>query len=548
MGNHLARAFVFFGVLIASTVCGIAFGALTPASASAPGIVSFPSTAVTFGENPVGSPIQSVFQLENESSSTVTVNLSTGIVISGPGAGDYTGIAPNQEDGGYQCPGPISGDVLTLTASEVCELFVVFTPSAVGDRSATATITASDSTQATVEFSGSGGPTIGLVPSSESFGGITLGAGSSGTSGFIVSNEATVTDTINLLTDLSYSGPGADDYIVLPYSNCPGNGVNLVVLASGQSCTLLVTFVPGALGDRPATLSLNGLYDTSVSVGVDGTGTIGYYEVSSAGKVAPFGDAGFFGDASKVPLNHPIVGMAQTGDNGGYWLVASDGGIFSYGDAQFYGSTGPIHLNKPIVGMAATPDAGGYWLVASDGGIFSYGDAQFYGSTGAIHLNKPIVGMAATPDGKGYWLVASDGGIFSFGDAQFYGSTGAIHLNKPIVGMAATPDGKGYWLVASDGGIFSFGDAQFYGSTGAIHLNQPIVGMSAMPDGLGYWFAAADGGLFNYGDAPFQGAATGQIGNVVGIVTDGAPTLQASADLPAIRQGSIRVLQHRIEK
>ena len=543
MGNPRTRVFGFVGVFIAASLGGLALGA--PAGASTPHISSVQSS-VEFGDVPVGNSLQSQFQIENESASSVTVNLSTGIDVSGPGAGDYT-MSPNQQDGGYACPGPISGDVLTLTAAETCQFLVTFTPAATGDQSATVTITASDSTQATVAFSGSGGPTLGIVPSSESFGNITLGAASSGTSGFIVENVASVTDNINLDTDLSFSGPGADDYVVIPYGNCPGNGVNLVDLPPGQSCTLLVTFVPGALGDRSATLTLEGLYGTSVSAAVDGTGTIGYYEVSSAGKIANFGDAAFFGDASKTALNHPIVAMATTGDNGGYWLVASDGGIFSYGDAGFYGSTGGIHLNKPIVGMAATPDGGGYWLVASDGGIFNYGDAQFYGSTGGIHLNEPIVGMAAAPDGGGYWLVASDGGIFSYGDAGFYGSTGGIHLNKPIVGMTATPDGGGYWLVASDGGVFSYGDAQFYGSTGGIHLNEPIVSMSAMPDGLGYWFAAADGGLFNYGNAPYQGSATGQIGTVVSIATDGGPTLQATADLPAVRAASIHSIQHRIE-
>jgi hypothetical protein len=481
MANGLARASGVIGTLIISAICLFAFGAKTPASASAPGIISFPPTPLIFGENPVGNSLQSVFQLENESSSAVTVNLSTGIVLSGPGATDYSGIAPNQEDGGYQCPGPISGDVLTLTPSEVCGFFIVFTPSVVGDRSATATVTASDGTKTTIQLSGSGGPTIALSPSSANFGNIALGYTSSGDSGFIVDNAADVTDTINLSTDLSFSGLGAADYTVRPYSVCPGNGVNLVVLSSRQACTLLVIFAPKAPGDRPATLTLQGLNGTSVSVEVDGTGvggsggTDGYYEASAAGEVAPFGNAGSFGDASKVPLTHPIVGMARTGDNGGYWLVASDGGIFSFGDAHFYGSTGAIHLAKPIVGMAATPDGGGYWLVASDGGVFTFGDAHFYGSTGAVHLNEPIVGMASTSDGQGYWLVASDGGIFSFGDAHFDGSTGAIHLAKPIVGMAATPDGGGYWLVASDGGIFSFGDA------------------------------------------PFQGAATGRIGNVVAI-------------------------------
>jgi hypothetical protein len=101
--------------------------------------------------------------------------------------------------------------------------------------------------------------------------------------------------------------------------------------------------------------------------------------------------------------------------------------------------------------------------------------------------------------------------------------------------MAATPDGGGYWLVASDGGIFSYGDAQFYGSTGSLALAQPIVGMAVMPDGGGYWFSAADGGLFNYGDAPFYGSGTGQGVQVVGMATDGEPTIQANSDLPALR-------------
>ena len=49
----------------------------------------------------------------------------------------------------------------------------------------------------------------------------------------------------------------------------------------------------------------------------------------------------FFGDASKMTLNKPIVAIAPTGDDGGYWLVASDGGIFNYGaSAGFYGSAG----------------------------------------------------------------------------------------------------------------------------------------------------------------------------------------------------------------
>jgi len=85
----------------------------------------------------------------------------------------------------------------------------------------------------------------------------------------------------------------------------------------------------------------------------------------------------------------------------GYRFVASDGGIFDFGSAGFFGSAGGMPINQPVVGMADTPSTNGYWLAASDGGIFSYGDAQFFGSMGGQPLNQPIVGMAATPDGAG---------------------------------------------------------------------------------------------------------------------------------------------------
>ena len=463
------------------------------------------------------------FWLNNEYPSTVTVDLSTGVSFSGQGANDYVLSVPG-------CAGSSTGTI-TMTPGYSCLMDVDFYPGAPGDRSATMTINASAGAPASANLSGTGTPNI------LSFGDTTLGT-YVGPDTFSLQNDGSSTDTVDLFTnDLSLSGPGVYDYQVTPSPGCPGNGVNTVVLTAGASCTMNVYFYPGAPGDRSATMTIQGSVGTGWSGNLSGVGTIGYYQVGSRATWPRWAMRATTAMPVTRRFNHPIVGIAATGDGGGYWLVASDGGIFSYGDAQFYGSTGAIHLNKPIVGMAVTPDAGGYWLVASDGGIFSYGDAQFYGSTGAIHLNKPIVGMAPTPDGKGYWLVASDGGIFSFGDAQFYGSTGAIHLNQPIMGMAPTPDGKGYWLVASDGGIFSFGDAQFYGSTGAIHLNKPIVAMAAMPTGGGYWFSAADGGLFNFGDAPFYGSGVGTgLGQVADMASDGAPTLQAQADIPSIRK------------
>ena len=384
-------------------------------------------------------------------------------------------------------------------------------------------------------------PTLSLSATSLSFPETTLG--DVRFIDYTMTNTSKTTDTVTIPVAPT-AGANPNDFSQVPGSACTVSSSTattyVVSLAASAKCSITVGFNPGALGTRSATLTLADTAKTNPSVTVTGTGGIGYYQVASNGAVAAFGDAALFGDASKTPLTHPIVGVAQTGDDAGYWLVASDGGVFAYGDAGFHGSTGAIHLNKQIVGMAPTVTSAGYWLVASDGGVFAYGDAHFYGSTGSYFLNKPIVGMASTVNGGGYWLVAADGGVFSFGNARFYGSTGAMHLNQPIVAMASTPDGGGYWLVAADGGVFSFGDARFFGSTGALHLNQPIVGTAPMPTGNGYWFTASDGGLFSFGDAPFLGAAaTKPIGSVVGMATDGAPTAQAVLHIPADRQSVV---------
>jgi hypothetical protein len=225
----------------------------------------------------------------------------------------------------------------------------------------------------------------------------------------------------------------------------------------------------------------------------------GFWSVTAAGAVTPYGAAPYEGGLAGVALNAPVLSIASTPDGRGYWMVAADGGIFSFGDARFYGSTGNVHLDQPIVGMASTPDGRGYWMVAADGGIFSFGDARFYGSTGNVHLDQPIVGMAPAGGGHGYWLVASDGGIFSFGDARFYGSTGNVHLDKPIVGMAPTAGGLGYWLAASDGGIFTFGDAQYYGSGSGRLDGGSAVGMIATTGG--YWLATTTGAVLAFGAA-----------------------------------------------
>ena len=380
-------------------------------------------------------------------------------------------------------------------------------------------------------------PALGVTPGTLSFGEATLGT-YVGPMPFTMTNSSGSAITVTF----SFSGAGTDDYAWTFGSNCaaPIDAAGKIIpIAATSSCTVDVYFYPGALGERDAALTLTTTWTHQASSRSPATAASVTTRSAQTGPSAtpamppPTGTPRAFRSTTRSSAWPRPVTTGATG-----WSPPTAG---SSTTATPSSTARPAasRSNKPIVGMAASYNSSGpagYWLVASDGGIFNYGQAPFYGSAGAIRLNSPIVGMAPTPDGGGYWLVAADGGIFSYGDAQFYGSAGSLHLNKPIVGMAATPDGGGYWLVAADGGIFSYGDALFHGSAGSLPLVQPMVGMAAMPDGGGYWFSAADGGLFNYGDAPFYGSGTGLgLGQVVGMATDGDPTVQASIDAPAIR-------------
>ena len=189
------------GALItALSLVAVGGGLATGAGASTPKLSTFPANSrVAFGNVPVGTdagPGENTtlleinsFYLDNESGSTVTVDLSTGVNYSGPGAGDYTLVPSNG------CPGYNTGTI-TLTPSFECLMEVYFDPSVLGDRSATMTITASDSTNTVVGLSGTGSPTLTRPPDSLSFGDTTLGTNVSDS--FVLTNTGISTESIDL--------------------------------------------------------------------------------------------------------------------------------------------------------------------------------------------------------------------------------------------------------------------------------------------------------------------------------------------------------------
>ena len=76
--------------------------------------------------------------------------------------------------------------------------------------------------------------------------------------------------------------------------------------------------------------------------------------VGSTVQPLAFGDASTYGQVA-LRAQAEFVGMAAPPDSAGYWLGALDGGVFAYGDAGFYGSAGALGLNHRSSGWPPHP-------------------------------------------------------------------------------------------------------------------------------------------------------------------------------------------------
>jgi len=226
--------------------------------------------------------------------------------------------------------------------------------------------------------------------------------------------------------------------------------------------------------------------------------------VVSSGRVVSFG--------RPIPFQttaSPVVAASGT-SNGAYWLTDATGTISARGGAAFFGDASGIALQAPIVDIAALADGTGYWLLGADGGVYAFGAAGFFGSVAHLDLAAPATAIVASPGKLGYWIVAQDGGVFALGEAKFVGTASGFVLAEPIVDLAATE--AGYWLLGRDGGVFSFGTL-FLGSL--VGSGQRVAEMVASADGGGYTIVGLNGRLSSFGSADLDQAATLSVGEVV---------------------------------
>jgi Bacterial Ig domain/Cep192 domain 4 len=204
--------------------------------------VTLTPSSVNFGNQGLGiTSSPQAFTLTNNQSTTLT---GIGVSITGANGGDF---------------GQSNNCGTTLAANASCSISVTFTPTALGSRSGTLSVTDSAGTQ-TASLSGTGISGVTLTPPLVDFGNQGVGTMSSPQTLTLANNQGTAVTGISV----SITGANGGDF---------GQGNNCgTTLAANASCSINVTFTPSGYGTRSATLSVSDSAGTQSS-SLTGTGT-----------------------------------------------------------------------------------------------------------------------------------------------------------------------------------------------------------------------------------------------------------------------------------
>jgi hypothetical protein len=246
------------------TITDSANGSPQTVSLSGTGTISssigLSATSLSFGsENVSSTSTAENVTLTNNGASTLTIN---NMSITGTNSGDF---AETNNCGSY------------VLSGNQCTIIVTFTPSAVGSRTASVTITDTGSgSPQTVNLNGTGTtagtPAVSFSPSSLSLGSENVGV-TSGAQTVTLKNTGSGTLSIGNPTGAVPTGiriTGANNYDFAQTNNC---GISV---AAGASCTITVTFTPSGVNGRFGNISV---WDTAagspqtVSLFGSGTGT-----------------------------------------------------------------------------------------------------------------------------------------------------------------------------------------------------------------------------------------------------------------------------------
>ena len=207
--------------------------------------INLQDTAIAFGSLNVGTSTAGTanyFYMYNVGSTPVTIG---SITITGVNSGDFT-------LGTTTCPSAPS----TLAAGSNCYVYVIFTPSAVGPRSATVQITdsAPDSPQS-VSLEGIGSPVVTMVSLQDSS--VTFPAANLGTVSaanqyyFYIINKGST--PVTFTSAFTIQGANAADFSIASTSCPTGSGT----LGVGDSCLTYVSFTPSVVGPETAYIQVS---------------------------------------------------------------------------------------------------------------------------------------------------------------------------------------------------------------------------------------------------------------------------------------------------
>ena len=163
----------------------------------------------------------------------------------------------------------VTGCGVSLAAGASCTLSVTFTPAGVGAASGSVSVASNAAgSPHSVSLSGTGvvaSPVLAWLPTTTTlaFGNLTVGSPAT-TQTFSLINNGPGAVT---LSGFTFAGANSADYSV------SGGTCALGSLAQGASCTLTLSFAPGAVGARSATLQVTSTGTNPPDVALTGTGT-----------------------------------------------------------------------------------------------------------------------------------------------------------------------------------------------------------------------------------------------------------------------------------
>ena len=275
-------------VLAAVPIVVLGAGTATPASATPLPALSVTPTSLSFPETTLGDFTLLSFTVTNPD--PMTTDVIRGYVPSGTDPNDF-GAAP-----AANCTTDAAGNIDLAPGASSCSIVTVFTPGALGSRSATLTLIDNFNSGAAVSVSGVGG--IGYYQ-----------VDSAGTVAYAGDAE--------LLRRHRRRRPSTSrSWAWRPRATAAATGWWPPTAASSPTATPASTAPPGPSRSTSRSSAWRPPPDGG-----------GYWLVASDGGIFTYGDAQLLRlRPAASHLNKPIVGMAATPDGNGYWLVASDGG------------------------------------------------------------------------------------------------------------------------------------------------------------------------------------------------------------------------------